>query len=229
MLFRSQIVTAASGSIAGTTFSHNRGGMYQRARVTPVNPNTPAQNFARTRLANLTNIWANTLSDVERQAWDLYALNVPLPDPFGDPRNVGGIGMYIRANLPRLTAALARQDIAPILFDVGEFTAVDGPTALAAGNLMGFTFDNTDLWANEDGAAMLVFGGRPKNPAVNFFTGPYRFAGLIAGDAITPPTSPASITNPFSFALGQRVFWRVQVTRVDGRYSTTQRQTAIAG
>ena len=75
---------------------------------------------------------------------------------------------------------------------------------------------------------MLVFASRPQQPAKNYFTGPYRFADSIDGDGTTPPTSPASIVSPFSYSVGQRVFARVAVVRADGRYSVSQRVTALA-
>jgi hypothetical protein len=226
-LFKSGIITQGSGSIGGTTLSHNAGGMYMRARTIPVNPNTPAQSVVRTQLANLVNRWANTLSAAQRDAWDTYALNTPLPGPLGDPRNVGGIGMFIRGNVPRVVAGATIIDDGPTIFDTGGFTPVTSPTATDTGDLLGAAYTNTDDWANEDDAHLLVFGSRPQNPGINYFTGPYRYAGKVDGDAITPPTSPFSIANPFVFGVGQRIFFRVVVSRADGRLSTTQRLTAL--
>lgn len=227
-LFQSGIVTAGSGSLGGLTFSHNRGGMYMRARVVPTNPSTGPQNVARAAMASLSNRWANTLTQVQRDAWDVYAENTPLPGPLGDPRNVGGLGMYIRTNVPRIVVAFAIIDDAPLIFDVGSFSPLTAPTATDAGDFLGFAFDNTDAWANEDGAAMLIWGSRPQNLSIKYFTGPYQFAGFILGNQAAPPASPASIANPFPFAVGQRVFWRATVSRLDGRYSNTQRLTALA-
>lgn len=226
-LFQSGIITASSGSLGGLTFSHNRGGMYVRARVVPVNPNTPLQGVVRQQMANLTNRWANILTPAQRDAWDTYAENVLLPGPLGDPRNVGGLGMFIRNAVPRAVAGVVAVDDAPTIFDTGGYTPVTAPTATDAGDVLGFAYTNTDLWANEDDSHMLVFASRPQNPGINYFTGPYQFAGAIDGDAITPPTSPAVITSPFAFSVGQRVFFRVVVTRADGRYSNTQRLTAL--
>lgn len=227
-LFQSGIITAGSGSLGGLTLSHNAGGMYMRSRVVPTNPNTGPQNVVRAAMALLSNRWANTLTQVQRDAWDVYAENTPLPGPLGDPRNVGGIGMYNRSNVIAIVASMALTDDAPIIFDTGGFTPATAPSATDVGDLLGFAFDNTDDWANEDGAAMLVFGSRPQNVGITYFTGPYQFAGGIGGNSAVPPVSPASIANAFPFAVGQRIFFRVVVRRVDGRYSNTQRLTALA-
>ncbi len=228
MLFKSPIFSQVSGSSAGNTFSHNRGGLYVRARTVPVNPNSPAQNQVRVRLAALMNRWTNILTQAQRDEWDTYALNVPLPGPLGDLRNAGGTGMFIRGNTPRLQAALAPADAGPAIFALGEFTEITAFAPLAATNAVGFAFSNTDAWANELGGAMLVFASRPQQPAKNYFTGPYRFVDKILGDDITPPSSPFSPISPFPFVVGQRIFLRVNIVRADGRLANSQRLTALA-
>lgn len=226
MKFKSSVYTQASGSIGGITYSRNRGGMYTRARALPVNPSTLRQQAVRSHMASLTNRWVDTLTPAQRISWDSYAENVLLPDRLGEPRNVGGLGMYIRSNLVRRQAGLPIVDDAPTIFDLGEYTPIDTPTASDA-PLLGFAFTSADEWANEDDAAMLVYGGRPVNPTVNYYKGPWRYAGKIEGDAITPPSSPGSATSAFTLTTGQKVFFRVQVSRADGRYSSEQRTFAV--
>ena len=57
MKILSALATAVSGSIGGITGSHNRGGMYLRSRVIPVNPQTVDQLAARNRLATQSSGW----------------------------------------------------------------------------------------------------------------------------------------------------------------------------
>jgi hypothetical protein len=227
MKFKSTIIGQASGSLAGSTFSRNRGGAYIRTRSVPTNPGSPQQVAVRAYMADLTSAWGDTLTPVQRAAWDNYAAQVPITDTLGEPRNIGGIGMYCRSNIPRLQAGLDRVDDAPTIFDLGEFTAPAFGTVSESGGTAGVTFDNTDAWANEDGAAMLVSISRPQNPSINYFKGPYRYAGMIEGDSGTPPTSPASLTLPFAVAEGQRVFGVARVSRVDGRLSLPFRFTVL--
>lgn len=231
MLFTSPVISRGSGSIAGITASRNRGGNYFRARAMPTNPNTPFQQAIRSYMAQLSAIWSSTLTQAARDKWDNYALQVPLPNALGEPINVGGIGMYQRSNVPRLqttAAELPRQDVAPGIFDLGEFTPPVIVSATQSTQDLSITFDNTDEWANEDDSAMLVSISRPKNPGTNFFKGPYRFADVIQGNSTTPPTSPATIAAPFAFDVGQRVFVFIRVTRGDGRLSASFRGTVLA-
>jgi hypothetical protein len=213
-------VASIRGSIGGWVFSRNAGGDYIRNRAIPVQPGSVFQNAVKAIMAQLTNIWSGTLDDVERAAWDAYAAAVELPNSQGIYRNVGGLAMYIRGNLPRLQASVTsfpRVDVGPTEFTLGDYTAPDVTLASEAAQTVGVAFDPLDGWANNDEAGMLIYLSRPQNPAVNFFKGPYRFAGKIDGDSITPPTSPATIDSPFPIVEGQKLFFRANVTQADGR------------
>lgn len=208
-----------SGSIGGITASHNRGGAYFRQRVTPVNTNTVKQQAVRGAMAQLSNFWGSVLTPSQRDAWNVYAFNVPLVDPIGEPRNVGGLGMYNRGNVARLQAALPRVDSGPIVFNLGEFTQPTGLAITTIGQTFDFDITNTDEWANEDDAALQVYVSRPTSVTRNFFKGPYRFAGQVLGDSITPPLASQTVPLPFFISPGQRVHVRFAATRADGRRS----------
>ncbi len=217
MKFQPLLGTDLSGSVGGITASHNRGGAYFRNRAIPVNPNTTQQQAVRGFLATLTSLWNDTLTPAQRDAWNTYALNVPLLDSLGNPRNVGGLGMYIRSNVPRLQAALPRVDDGPTIFNLGDFTNPTFATFSAAGDTFNVSFAITDDWVGEDDAGMTIAASRPQNPTINFFKGPYRFAAIILGDSGAPPVPPVVIAAPFLFAVDQRIFVQARVTRADGR------------
>lgn len=231
MLYKGTIIAAASGSVGGLTFSHNRAGGYVRNRATPVNPNTVYQQEVRSIMGALAAYWGETLTAPQRALWDLYALNVPMINRVGDPINVGGIGMFMRANVPALQTGAGGGAIiadAPDIFNLGSWTPPDIAAITAATQQISLTFDNTDAWANEADSDMCVFVSRPMSPAINYFKGPYRFAGLIEGDDVTPPSSPANINSPWPMAVGQKVFLRAAVLRHDGRYSADFRNGGVA-
>lgn len=228
MKFNGTLLGQASGSLAGTTFSHNRGGQYTRKRSTPTNPNTTFQQAVRSAVGQLTSLWLNTLTTAQREAWDTYASNVLIPDTLGEPRNIGGLGQYVRSNVPRLQAALPRVDDGPTIFNLGDFTAPAIASLTAATGIYSITFTAADDWANEDDAAMLFLTSRGQNASINYFKGPYRFAGTIDGDSTTPPTSPASITSAFTVAVGQKGFIQARVSRADGRLSAPFRSVIVA-
>ena len=221
-----------SGSIGGITFSHNRAGPYTRSRATPVNPNTVYQQAVRSAMAALSAYWGSSLTQEQRDAWDLYAYNVPLTNRLGDPINVGGLGMFQRTNVPVLQTGLGGGTIiedAPVIFNLGDYTPPSISALTAASNEWAFAFNVDDDWVDEDDSSMLFFTSRPMSPGRNYFKGPYRFAGSIDGDSTTPPTSPATITSPFPIAIAQKAFCRAVVLRADGRYSADFRGGVIAG
>jgi len=221
MLIKSALLTDASGSIGGMTASRNKGGLYLRSRVVPTNPNSSQQQTLRTAMSDLANRWNDTLTQAQRDDWDTYADNVTLPNALGDQKNVSGIAMYIRSNVPRIQIGSPIVDAGPTVFNLGSFT--EPVITATAPSSLSVVFLNSDLWANEDDSSMQIFASRGQNPAIKYFKGPYRLAGTIAGDAGTPPTSPAAITAPFVLTAGQIVFLKVNVTRADGRYASTFR------
>jgi hypothetical protein len=216
-IIRGSIAGSISGSMGSITFSHNKGGAYIRNRSIPVNPNTPYQQAVRAHCATLANLWNGTLTDVQRLAWATYASNVPVTNALGDTVYLSGLNHYIRSNVPRLIAGLTRIDDAPVTFNIGSFTNPSFAVS-ATNDEVAVSFTNTDEWAGAAGGAMLVFAGRQQALTINFFKGPYRYAGKIAG-AATPPTSPATIDLPFALDTGNRMFLRVICTTADGRLS----------
>lgn len=208
MLFKSALLTQASGSLNGVTWSHNRGGMYTRARVLPVNPGTPAQVAARAAFADLSVRWSQDLTQGERDAWNLYAFNVPLVGPLGEPRNVGGLGMFIRSNVPRLIAGYTRIDAAPTNFTLG-LTSTFNVVASEATQDYVITLPAVPPAAVE---YIQIALGRPQTPGVLFYRGPWRVAASPAPAAF--PFTQAAVD---AIAVGQRVFLKARTLMADGR------------
>lgn len=233
MKFKGTIIGEASGSLASMVFSHNRGGQYIRQRTIPTNPNTTKQQVIRGLVSQLTSYWNNVLTTAQRTAWDIYAEAVPLLDPLGEARNVGGLGMFIRGNVARLQADATNLPMVadgPTIYNLGDYTDPSLSNITEAAQTVDIGFTAGDDWVGEDDAGMIVYISRPQNPSINFFKGPYQFAGVILGDGTTPPTSPETITAPFAFVAGQKIFIRAVVSRADGRMSSTFRTggTAVA-
>lgn len=220
MLFKSAILTQASGSIGGITASRNKGGMYFRARGIPTDPATPNQVVVRSALAALVVDWIERLTPAQREAWSVYATNVPKTGPLGDPLQLSGQQWYIGANIPRVQASLSQVDAGPTIFDRGTIDPTVDVAVSTASQELSITFDDALAWADEDGSSMLVYASRPQNQTINYFKGPYQFVGSIDGSSTTPPTSPQTIAVPFPVVENQKVFTAVAFTRSDGRLSS---------
>lgn len=251
MKFKSEAFTAVSGSIGGVTYSHNRGGMYRRARAVPVNVQSPQQTIVRSALTTLVDRWTETLTPAQRASWDLYADNVTVTNPLGDQIKISGQNWFIAANTPRIQAVNAFWngldpsnnlplavsdfpviDAAPTIFDRGEVGAVEIATS-SVGDTIDLTFDTNQAWVTEDGAAALVYVSRPRNPSQKFFAGPWRLIGAVIGDSLSPPNSPASFDTQseesyvYATTGGQAATLQVVVTRADGRLSSPVRTNSF--
>jgi hypothetical protein len=191
--------------------------MYTRGRSIPTNPKTAAQQAVRNGLQLTSSQWSNTLSAAQRNAWATYAANVPLVDSLGESRNVSGNAQYNRSNVIRLQAGLAVVSAGPTNYTLATLT---NPTVsgVASTGVISVTFTNTDPWATASGGALLIYTSRPQSVGITFFKGPYQYAGRVNG-AVSPPTSPGTVTSPFALTAGQKVFVRVLATNADGRLS----------
>lgn len=226
MKYKSAMMTQASGSVGGMTASRNRGGNYMRSRAIPTNPNTPQQAAVRSIMAQLSAAWLSTLSIVNRQSWETYAANVPLINSLGDPITVSGLNMFIRANVPNLQAGGSLLTFASTEFNLGVFTPTVVGT-IVPNTTFEIEYTNTDDWARTDGGMLLVRSGISVNPTINYFTGPYRQAGVVLGDALTPPTSPVVVTPVYPMSADAKIFVEVRGLTGDGRLSAKQQLSFI--
>ncbi len=226
MLFKSEIVTQVSGSIAGTTYSHNSAGLYRRARSIPVNPNSAAQQGVRSNLTTLSQAWNAVLTQAQRDAWDNYATLSPITGKLGDELVLSGQQMYIRCNTVRLLAGVARVDVGPTVPGLIALTTPVATISIAAADIS-TAFDNTDQWANETGGGLNIQTSRFISAGRNFFRGPHRFLQFVEG-AVAPPASPdTSANNAFGQVVadataGQKCAMRWVAFEVDGRISAVQ-------
>jgi hypothetical protein len=218
MLFESPLFSKASGSLAGTTFSHNRGGMYTRARVTPTNPSSEYQQAVRSAMSTLASHWGQQLSSGERDAWNSYAASVAMTNRLGAQVYLTGQQHFLRSNVPRLQAGIAVLEVAPVVYDLGSYTLPAIANAEDDGAI-GVSFTNADAWANAVGGYMLVYQSRPQGPGKSFFKGPFRYIGKVSG-AVSPPTSPFSGTSPFALSIDQLIWIATRFVQVDGRLSS---------
>lgn len=219
--------SAASGSTGSKTASRNRGGQYLRNRAVPTNPNTARQSNVREGLGILTPQWSNVLTQAQRDAWNLYAANVPVIDTLGATIKLSGINQFVRSNAPRVQAGLAVVLDAPTVFNIGETPAINDFGISVATGLTCAINVATPITV---GDMVLFYYGRPTSQGVSYFRGPYRFANAVPPDVDTGVATGDmdAGTEPFPTAIGTKVFVRTQVSRADGRLSAdAQGETII--
>lgn len=217
MKFKSQVFTQASGSIGGQTFSHNRGGMYTRARAIPTNPNSPRQALARAALTASVMQW-NSLTDAQRAGWDNYAQNTPVTNVLGDQIILSGQQQFVRSNSYRIRAGLAVVSAAPVIFNTGEaWTSISSavfvdPDLTVSGVMSTAASDDGDV------AGQLGFS---LNAGRTYYGGPYQFGATNALAAASNAPSVVISTSDVDvpIVIGNRIPIRVRNLYDDGRVS----------
>lgn len=91
------VVADMRNKLNGTVFSKNRYGAYTRTKVTPVNPQTTAQQNARNILSTNSQNWRG-LTETQRQSWIDAAPNFPFTDIFGNSKILSGQALYVKLN-----------------------------------------------------------------------------------------------------------------------------------
>lgn len=230
-------IAAASGSIGGTTFSHNRFGAYTRKRAIPTDPNTDRQQAVKANFGYLSSIWNLILTEIQRQGWAEYGANVPRIDKLGQTHYLTGLQWFVGFNTLRLQDGGAVLYTAPTTFNRGELAGLTGfPPSGGPSNPTGGTYYNISggipilnlLFdtAPTEGGRLMVYLGRPQNPTINFYKAPWRFWGsqemqgapaqLSLRTSGPPPTIGVP---PYQPVEGQAVFVRLRMLYPDGRYT----------
>lgn len=169
-------------------------------------------------MGTLAPYWGETLDQAQRDAWDMYASNVPWTNPLGETIFLTGQQHFLRCNIPRIPYALAIVPDAPETNDLGTFTA---PTLVSArsDNQFNIGFTNTDEWASTDGGYLLPYAGKHQGPGRAFYKGPWRAMSAIIGAEI-PPESPAAIGTTYPPLNEGNIVWvRCRIIQPDGRLS----------
>jgi len=219
-----------SGSIAGSTFARNRFGNYARAKTKPVNPNScghsllgvddsVSQAHVRAALAMLTARWSQVVTSAQRTAWNLYAASVSMKNRLGEAVNLTGFNHYIRSNAACAAAGYTLVDAGPTVFELPEKDPSIIVVPAAGTQACALTFDDTMEWVDEDGAALLIWQGRPQNPQRNYFGGPWIGMKDKGGSSASPKTSPESFSALCTFAEGQKIWYKFRIIRADHRLS----------
>lgn len=222
-------VIEARGSVAGTTFSRNRSGAYIRARVKPVNPNSPRQASIRAIQSSMGERWLDSASAAQRVQWGVFADNVPAKNLLGEVISLSGWNQFVKSNVTAKNAGLPQILDGPAIFTL---PAQDSDVEIAvseASQEISVTFNESRDWVDESNSGMIVEMGIPQNPTINFFVSPYRHAGLIRGDDSTAPTSPATVAVPFPVVEGQKIFAQTKIIRDDGRVSDWFQVNVLCG
>lgn len=212
-------IVQMSGSVAGNVHARNRFGNYMRARTKPVNPMSDRQVVARTRVSYLAEYWSTDLTALQRAGWETYAAAVAMTNKLGETIHLTGFNHFLRTNCANMQAGPGVSENAPLILSLPEKDyQLTCSAETIAGQLFTFTCDNAGWAANGDPKiAIFLYVGKAQLASRNFFGGPWRYMDYI--DAVDGAAGTGTYVSPFSFALGQKVWFQARVLTESKRLS----------
>ena len=210
------------GKLNGSVMSKNRAGAYVRTKVTPVNPNTIAQQLARTLLTGFSQSWRG-LTQNQRDAWNAAVQDFQKTDIFGDLKAPTGKNLYTLLNVNLSNTGNATISVPPQPSAVNAILA--GTVTISVGAPT-YEVAYTGAGASVD---ILVFATAPQSPGKNFVKSEYRLIGTFAGSAASPYDFEADYLAKFgSPAVGSKVFIGLQsVNATTGQAGVMSSSSAI--
>lgn len=196
------------GSVAGNTFSRNKGGTYVRLRGTPTNPNSTRQQVVRSILADLSQYWSSDLSAQEREDWGTWAQEHPVLNKLGQSIYLSGLDWFIKINSRLVDSATAILDEPPIGAGPGSLATLT--VAFASATTLTVTFTPTPCPA---GTRVQLFCSLPLGVGTQPNFRQMRLVGYSAAAA----ASPVVMTLPFSFQIGNRIVCYATLIDAEGQ------------
>lgn len=164
-----------SGSIAGSTSSHNRYGQYRRNRRSPTQTPTTRRTLSRSILAAASAAFAG-ISTAKQAAWASYADGHPVVNRLGQSVKLDAHAMFVRCRCNQAQAGIALTDTPPTT-DVVDWTPEQ---ITVANNSTSFTVDLSDQPATTQ---FLIAAGPIRGAGRNYEGKFSQLCAVAGGDA----------------------------------------------
>jgi len=208
MKFQAGIFTPnLSGSAGGTTASRNRGGGYFRNKAIPTNPDTVAQQAARSILAALSQNW-RSLTQAQRDAWDAAVNNFISTDVFGVGRRKTGKNLYTALNANLASVGQATISVPPVPAAVPSAAVASVTIAIGAAS---YEVVYTPPAAS---FSVQVWATAPLSAGVSYAKNQYRQIDAVIGGGASPLDFQAAYNAKFGVPpAGTKVFAKLVVVQ----------------
>lgn len=219
------MMTDARGKLGGHVFTKARNGATIRTKVSPANPQTPAQSLSRSIFATVSSTW-RTLDEDDRVAWNAAVNDYSRTNVFGDNYLPSGKNLFTQLNCNLLNVGLPiiQNPPSPLTFD-GIF--VDGVTVINADTALTPSFPNGTPGIEY---IKVMEASKPFSAGKFNFSGAY--SKVMQWTSAAPPTSAqlysAYVAKYGVPTTGQKIAFRFYVISVDtGQKSQYTNATAI--
>ncbi len=224
MIITSGIATAAmSGSVGGTTASHNKGGQYFRQRSIPTNPSSVDQQTVRNIMGTLSSEWG-AQSSADRAAWEAWATQNPIINALGASILMSGHQSFISLNARLLRDGTALVATPPIGSRPDGFL-----TAVQDGDIGTGDTDLTFTPALTSGNKVMLYGTVTNSAGITYVKNRLVLIATSAIDEASPWDNEADIVAKLgTLVVGQTLHIEAaQFNPVTGQQSTFLRSSTV--
>lgn len=217
-------VSQISGSVGGTTFSRNRGGMYMRNRSIPIVSTTLPAQAAKNRLAAESIAW-QSLTQAQRDAWKHYAEQNPVIDTLGAQRQLSAHQSFVKLNTRIALVGETRITDPPIVAAPDALLTVTLTADIGTGDVE-VAFTTTPLGT---GIGLYLFGDVVDSPGINYVQNTLRFIMASTAAQASPLNIETEATAVFgTLVVGQTFHLSAHTIRLaDGQISTPLKDRAV--
>lgn len=217
------IVGQISGSIAGVTYSHNKGGAYIRNRSIPTNPSSSAQLQRRADLATVSTEWQG-LTAAQRTAWGEWARQNPIVNALGDSILKSGHQAYVGLNSRMLLLSGSTVATPPVTARPDGFLTLVQDGDIGTGDV-----DLTFTAALASGNQVELWGAVTNSAGIKYVENLYKFISFSAVDEASPWDNQSDIESILgTLIVGQTLHVKAaQVDPANGQRSTFVRSDTV--
>lgn len=163
------IVVDGRGKLGGHVFTKTRSGATMRTKVTPVNPQSPAQAAARSRLGSQSQAWRG-LTEEQRIGWNELAARTSKTNIFGDQYFPTGKNLFTGLNANLMLVATAPNSAPPELEEMPVITGMAPAVSATEETLnLGLTTEG-----ETEGSQLVIEATAPQSVGRFNFDGSYR-------------------------------------------------------
>lgn len=188
----------------GSVFSKNRYGGYVRTKVTPVNPQTTAQQAARNNLSTWSQAWRG-LTESQRQGWIDGAVSYPFTDIYGNAKILSGQALFVKLNTNLYNYGTANIEDCPSPTAIPALNSIT-LTGAAGTPALSLAFNPSPV---DTDFTFVVFATPQVTPGKSFVKNLFRWLPISGGVSTTPANILSSYVARFGpLVEGQKVFVR---------------------
>ena len=224
----SALIAEIRGKVGGNVFARNKGGLYVRAKIKPLNPRSVLQQTRRAIAAAVASHWG-TITQQQRDDWQAYAVNTSWTNRLGASINIGGEAAFVRLNAMNVLIGEAIDEAAPLAY--GHAEATDFTITASEADAFAELVEPSTGWSGAlDDTFLCIFAAMPQPQSRDMAPNRYQFLQVIEGNTAVPIVFPYELSAwPWTFFEDQKLTIGAVSIDVNNRMSIRTFASVVAG